>query len=359
MRVFIAAVLAVGVGFVGIRLYKSYGPLEKKPVPPKDHLSSSAPPIDMTELKSLGQGRRDHIIQRLIRLLREGDPDARLYAAQAFAKLKAPAPDALDAAPDLIRALKDEHSMLRASAVDALGVVGPSAKEAIPALVEILENTPQNADLYRRAVRAIDVILDEDTPVDPTLTRVLAEVLKHQDAHLRRIAAASLRKIATPADEAVSELLVQALDDEDETVRRNAAESIERIGDSGAKAAAKKFRWRQGVERWANKEEETCDVVCKFVMKYGIVPEQHIRVKSEAVQDESKPWVFHVQSYSALAIDVRLSGKYPETHGPAKWTPAGSFDYDAKAGVVSPADEKAREVFAHRLYLQVLSERGI
>jgi HEAT repeat protein len=59
--------------------------------------------------------------------------------------------------PALIRALRDPNPMIRASAAGMLGQLGPAAKDAFPALTELLkDNEALPNDQAKRALIAID-----------------------------------------------------------------------------------------------------------------------------------------------------------------------------------------------------------
>lgn len=59
--------------------------------------------------------------------------------------------DTKSAAPELIKALKDEDASVRAHAADALSEIGPAAKDAVPALIGLLsdkEEGPRNQGCF-------------------------------------------------------------------------------------------------------------------------------------------------------------------------------------------------------------------
>ena len=86
--------------------------------------------------------------------------------------------------------LKSEHTMVRFRAAEALGMLGPQAKQAVPAL---------------------------------------AEALKDEDAGVQVAAALALPEMGPAAKEAVP-ALTEALKDSDPTVRQYAERALEKIG---------------------------------------------------------------------------------------------------------------------------------
>lgn len=88
-------------------------------------------------------------VKALIPLLERGDPATRLYALCGIGE---GGPDAAEAVPALVKALRDEIAEIRAVAIGALGQIGPAAQAAIPALEELARQGSENA---RRALEKI------------------------------------------------------------------------------------------------------------------------------------------------------------------------------------------------------------
>lgn len=78
-------------------------------------------------------------ISALVQALRDVDPQVRIQAALALARM---GPDASPAVPALMEALSDRDEAVRRSAARALGQVGPPARAAIPALIAALRQRP-------------------------------------------------------------------------------------------------------------------------------------------------------------------------------------------------------------------------
>lgn len=72
----------------------------------------------------------------LVVLLRDPDPEMRVMAAKAIARI---GPEASDAVPPLVAAMNDSNPDVRKYVIRALGQIGPKASPAIPALVQELK----------------------------------------------------------------------------------------------------------------------------------------------------------------------------------------------------------------------------
>lgn len=94
----------------------------------------------------------------LIRQLQSRDAVVRISVADALGRI---GPEAKEAAPALIAALKDQDAFIRNSAAEALGEIGPGTKEAAPALIGALKD--RDAGVRRSAAKALEKI-DPDNP---------------------------------------------------------------------------------------------------------------------------------------------------------------------------------------------------
>ena len=90
----------------------------------------------------------------LIKALKDDDCKMRRGAADAVGEI---GPEARDAVPALINALKGDGYSVPLSAAHALGAIGPEAKEAIPALTEIAKSSTDDSlgDVAKRALHNI------------------------------------------------------------------------------------------------------------------------------------------------------------------------------------------------------------
>jgi HEAT repeat protein len=116
-----------------------------------------------------------------ISLAKDPDPARRVRAAGALARL---GPEAVATLAELLR---DKNDHVRYAAAWALWEVGPPAKTAVPALVELLKD----AEVKDAAAGALGGIGPEATPA----AAALANLLKDKDEEVRRTAADALAKI--------------------------------------------------------------------------------------------------------------------------------------------------------------------
>ena len=96
------------------------------------------------------------LIARLIVGLKDSDADVRANLAQALAKI---GPTAVESLTD---ALADALPERRAGAATALGLLGTSAKSALPKLLELLDD--QETEVRRQASQAITRMLPSTRP---------------------------------------------------------------------------------------------------------------------------------------------------------------------------------------------------
>jgi HEAT repeat protein len=90
--------------------------------------------------------------------------------------------------PALIEALKDRDGDVRRWAMELLGEFGPEAREAVPALIQLLKS-PVDQEW---AMGILGRIGPDARDAVPALTEVL---LKHPNAGVRKIASDALGKI--------------------------------------------------------------------------------------------------------------------------------------------------------------------
>ena len=81
----------------------------------------------------------------LIQSLKDENKDIRQLAAEALGQM---GPDARQAVPALTRALKDHDSHVRGYAAEALGRIGPEAKQSVPALIQLLDDPNEYVRRY-------------------------------------------------------------------------------------------------------------------------------------------------------------------------------------------------------------------
>jgi HEAT repeat protein len=146
--------------------------------------------------------------------------EARRYAAWALEQTPSAA-----AMPDLIERLADPDSEVQAGAAQALGTMGPSASEAVPALARVFSSGTVTARVA--AGRALARIGE---PAIPALRKLLTDA----NEGARSTAATVLGEMGAPANVAVPQLAT-LLKDSSPQVRANAAKALAKFG-SQAKA---------------------------------------------------------------------------------------------------------------------------
>ena len=160
-----------------------------------------------------------------------GDEEWRLHSAAAEALGKIGYDEA--AVPAFIKLLKDERDEdgeARCNAADYLGMLGPKANAAIPALTELLTNE-------NREIRVVGALALWKISHDAkTIVPVLIELLKYEEvffgndkgATVRWTAAMALAEIGPEAKAAVP-ALSNLLKDKIKAVRDAAASAIKKI----------------------------------------------------------------------------------------------------------------------------------
>jgi outer membrane protein assembly factor BamB len=137
--------------------------------------------------------------------------------------------------PALIEALGHEDAWIRRCAADALGALGPPARDAIPELVRAL------GDDDRDVPRHASVALTRLGAASSSKINALACHLRDGAASVRRGAAEVLGRSGEPAAGALSELL-NCLEDSDGAVRATSLDSIVRIGRASPQALTRALR---------------------------------------------------------------------------------------------------------------------
>jgi hypothetical protein len=155
-------------------------------------------------------------VPELRHLLKDRYAIIRAAAANALGKI---GPDARDAVPVLHELLKDSDSLLRRFAAEALGNIGPDAEEVVPDLIAALVD--KEHELYLVAVVALRKIGKAAVPY-------LLTTLAGSDPVLRAEVAEVLGSLASDASQAVP-ALVNALQDPDPAVAVAAVHALGKI----------------------------------------------------------------------------------------------------------------------------------
>ena len=136
-------------------------------------------------------------------------------------------PDAKPAVPDLTKRLFDARTGVRSAAAEALGRVGPSARDAAPALITLLEGD-EPAFVQSAACEALGRI-------EPTDKDAAVAALKHKLVHPAPLvrAHAALALVLVADNKAGQEEAVRGLTHRTHHVRITAAEALYRINKDG------------------------------------------------------------------------------------------------------------------------------
>jgi HEAT repeat protein len=133
------------------------------------------------------------------------------------------------AVPALVVALGHTDDDVRGWSAVALGHIGVEAREAVPALIEVVKSRNCTKSRSSAAV-ALGCIKSE------VAIPVLIDAVKDNDADLRRVAAFALREFGAKAKPAVP-TLIHALSDSDMYVRQHAGWALQEIDPEAAKKA--------------------------------------------------------------------------------------------------------------------------
>jgi len=195
------------------------GPAAKKAVPALIALHSdwSVREAALSALRKMGL----KAVPALIAELKDSNSSARKFAAEALGKI---GPAAKEAVPALIAALKDSEWNVRDSAEEALEDIGPAAKKAVPALIAALKDSDWKVRKF--AAKALGEIGPAAKKAVPAL------IALHSDWIDREAALSALRKMGLEAVPA----LIAALKDSDRKVRESAAKALGDIGPAAKEA---------------------------------------------------------------------------------------------------------------------------
>lgn len=139
---------------------------------------------------------------------------------------------ALFALPEFMMALKDGDRALRFAAVHAIEAIGPAARDAVPALIESLDD-PQTQAV---AARALGAFGSESAAGVPKLVELLADTATFNGSvELRSNAARTLGRTGMKT-EAVTNALHRAAEDSEPAVRSAAEEALRQLDAIGTRA---------------------------------------------------------------------------------------------------------------------------
>lgn len=191
-------------------------------------------------------------VPQLIQSLGDPNPTTRMTAAEALGNM---GPIAREAIPALARATRDPFLSARAAAIEALGGIGPFAEAAIPDLMSALmdgKTAPVYAAhaLYRIGPAAVPPLIESLAVPDiegrasavlqklgPVAVPALKRALDDQREPVRSAAATTLARIVPPAPrEVVKEPMTKLIADLNEPELQRRQRAIDAVGQRGAEA---------------------------------------------------------------------------------------------------------------------------
>jgi len=152
----------------------------------------------------MGEDAKDTIPALGFALTSDKDDGVREVAARALMQLL---PHSRDALPQFVQALKDKHSPTRATAAEAIKVMGESAQSAVPELLDYLKNSKdKKADATARmnVALALGRVGQDGAKGTTVLVAVLGD--GDEDVKVREAAADSLGRLGVDAQGAAKAL---------------------------------------------------------------------------------------------------------------------------------------------------------
>ena len=146
------------------------------------------------------------VLGLLIRLFDENDADTRFLAVSQMTRFKEE--EAGRIIPVLIVALDDPEPTVREEAADSLGILGPSAKDAIDSLTQLLDD--ESRDVRESAVTALARIWEPET-----LKQNLEALIDHHYRNVRNKAVGYYAYLGIDAFPFLIEKLQEATENKD------------------------------------------------------------------------------------------------------------------------------------------------
>jgi esterase/lipase superfamily enzyme/HEAT repeat protein len=145
-------------------------------------------------------------------------------------------PAAKPALPALIDVVenKENDDLTRSLAADAIGKIGPAARDAVPTLIRVARDEDNQEDLRCSALLSLGHIGGAAREATPHLIQIMGEPLDFD--MVRWNAAEALPKIGAPADQAVPALLALCAGKANEGLRRPAIDSLAAYGKAAGEA---------------------------------------------------------------------------------------------------------------------------
>jgi HEAT repeat protein len=202
--------------------------------------SRSVPNVSMNAAHSLGRigANARGAIPALIELAKRdqglpSEPGVRSVALRGLCLLARNDPTAIPVVvPALVEMIRGNDLWLRAEAAGALYVLGPRAKDAVPALIEALQVKDVQDQVVAKRIRSNALhTLSRIGPEAKAAVEELTAIAGNQklSARERQGAAEALGAVGFAAENAIPTLLDLMQKDEDRMVREAAAKAVEAI----------------------------------------------------------------------------------------------------------------------------------
>ncbi|HWT01011.1 MAG TPA: HEAT repeat domain-containing protein [Pyrinomonadaceae bacterium] len=181
-----------------------------------EDLKSSKPEDAQAAAASLGEMGSD-VVGYLTPMIKDMSPQSRGYVAEALRGCVG------SAVPSLVAALGGEDVGMRAASAEVLGMIGPDAKDSVPALAAVLKGEDEDAEVRKKVKYALGDIRHESA-IEP-----LIETFERDDLS-DNTAAVALGKIGPAA----IPFLVEKLSDKRDETKQFAAHALGKIGPAAA-----------------------------------------------------------------------------------------------------------------------------
>jgi HEAT repeat protein len=206
---------------------------------------------------ALGKVNAGGTMDILVQALKHSDPDVRLKAVTAINLMS---PNIKEAAIALIGALEDDDQRVRKMAASALEAIGPDAEAAIPSLAKLLgaldKGVRSSASLALSSIGSvsavnamIEAIQNEATRdiaiaalgrIGPTARPALPSIIEALNDKSDKVRRSAIDALLSIGGNEVVAPIVSALDDIDAEVRSKAAIALGEIGNESALPALEK-----------------------------------------------------------------------------------------------------------------------
>jgi HEAT repeat protein len=170
----------------------------------KDEISvGTVLPVAAKALGRLGSAA----VPALIETLEVKDGKLQAYAAMALKQMGPDAKPAVAALIGVVKQYKEPAELAKLQAIAALGKIGPGAKEAVPTLIDVTKEKPPSSAARLAAVTALGQLGPEAKAAVPALIDLLGEE-ETKAGPLRLEAARALGSIGSAAGEEATSALV-------------------------------------------------------------------------------------------------------------------------------------------------------